>query len=200
MKKINEDTFVGMMFAALLGFVIGVGIAVIILTHGTSASAPENTTAAEEPTTEQELVIKEYELRRVAAPEEETEEETEAEEPTVYFVLTEAERSVVERVVMAEAGNESFEGQKAVAQCILDACVKSGLRPDAAVRRFGYTSSRPSPSESVRSAVSEVFDEGDFVTAEPILYFYAPAVCSSPWHESQSYVLTIGGHRFFKEA
>jgi len=33
-----------------------------------------------------------------------------------------------------------------------------------------------------------------------ILYFYAPALVSSEWHESQTYVCTIGGHRFFEEA
>ena len=33
-----------------------------------------------------------------------------------------------------------------------------------------------------------------------ILYFYAPALVSSEWHESQTYVCTIGGHRFFGEA
>lgn len=38
------------------------------------------------------------------------------------------------------------------------------------------------------------------VTDAKILFFYAPALVSSEWHESQTYVCTIGGHRFFGEA
>ena len=46
--------------------------------------------------------------------------QTPAAEPTPAprFELSAAERDVVERVVMAEAGGESFEGQMLVAQCI----------------------------------------------------------------------------------
>ena len=51
------------------------------------------------------------------APAAETVEPT---EPAVRYHLTDAERDVVERVVMAEAGGESFEGQMLVAQCILE--------------------------------------------------------------------------------
>ena len=32
---------------------------------------------------------------------------------------------------------------------------------------------------------------------KPILFFYAPSLCDSPWHESQNYAMTIGGHKFF---
>ena len=47
------------------------------------------------------------------APAAETVEPT---EPAVRYPLTDAERDVVERVVMAESGGESFEGQVLVAQ------------------------------------------------------------------------------------
>lgn len=56
-----------------------------------------------------------------SAPAAETVEPT---EPAVRYPLTDAERDVVERVVMAEAGGESFEGQMLVAQCILNAAEK----------------------------------------------------------------------------
>lgn len=57
--------------------------------------------------------------------------QTPAAEPTPAprFELSAAERDVVERVVMAEAGGESFEGQMLVAQCILNACEKTGTQP-----------------------------------------------------------------------
>ena len=49
----------------------------------------------------------------------------------------------------------------------------------------------------VMDAVHDIFDMGQFVTEKPILFFYAPKLCDSPWHESQNYAMTIGGHKFF---
>lgn len=119
---------------------------------------------------------------------------------SVRYALTAAERDEIERVVMAEAGAEPYIGQMAVAQCILNACEQENERPAEIVRRYGYTAARPEPSYKVKSAVSDVFDDGETATDREILYFYAPALCQSLWHESQTYVCTIGGHRFFEEA
>lgn len=116
-----------------------------------------------------------------------------------YYPLSDEEYNQLCRVVMAEAGGESFDGQKAVAQCILDACEKEGIRPLEAVTKYQYTPIRKKPSESVKSAVTAVFEYGETVTDENILYFYAPKYCSSEWHESQKFVMEIGGHRFFAE-
>lgn len=118
---------------------------------------------------------------------------------TVRYALTAAERDTVERVVMAEAGAEPYEGQLAVAQCILNACEREGKRPDEIVVDYQYTDKRPDPSDEVKAAVSAVFDYGEEVTDREILYFYAPALCESEWHEAQEYVMTVGGHRFFEE-
>ena len=116
-----------------------------------------------------------------------------------YYYLTPAERDVVERVVMAEAGGESRLGQMAVAQCILTSCYEEGIRPGQAVERDRYTGSRPEPTDAVKAAVSEVFDEGTMAVAEPIRVFYAPASVSGAGHERRhEYVCTIGGHKFFK--
>lgn len=118
---------------------------------------------------------------------------------TARYALTVAERDTVERVVMAEAGAEPFEGQIAVAQCILNACELESKRPDEIVIKYQYTDKRPKPTDEVKAAVSAVFDDGETVTDAEILYFYAPALCESEWHESQTYVMTVGGHRFFEE-
>lgn len=118
----------------------------------------------------------------------------------LYYPLTDEERDIVERVVMAEAGGESYEGQMAVAQCILNASTLHDIRPDEAVEEFKYTGWRPDPTEEVKQAVAAVFDDGDTVFDRDVLYFYAPALCRSAWHESKNYVTTIGGHKFFKEA
>lgn len=118
---------------------------------------------------------------------------------TVRYALTAAERDEIERVVMAEAGAEPYKGQMAVAQCILNACELEGKRPDEIVIEYKYTDKRPTPTDEVKAAVSAVFDYGETVTDAEILYFYAPELCTSLWHESQTYVCTIGGHRFFEE-
>lgn len=120
-------------------------------------------------------------------------------EPAVRYPLTDAERDVVERVVMAEAGGESFEGQMLVAQCILNAAEKRGVEPSEAVALYSYTKSRPDPTQRVKDAVAAVFDRGETVVDEPILYFYNPALVTSDFHESQIFVIEEGGHRFFAE-
>lgn len=118
-------------------------------------------------------------------------------EPEIYYSLTDDERALVESVVMAEAGAEDYDGQRLVAQCILNACILEDKRPDEIVVLYQYTKKRPKPSESVIQAVAAVFDNYDVVTEEQILVFYAPRWCTSEWHESQQFVLEHGGHRFF---
>lgn len=122
---------------------------------------------------------------------------------TPHYPLTEDERSLVERVVFAESGNKSLEGQMAVAQCILNTAVIRDMRPDEVVlepNQYADPSTPDKVTESVREAVSRVFDEGETVTDEPIRFFYAPKYSKGRWHESAlEYVVTIGGHRFFKE-
>ena len=120
-----------------------------------------------------------------------------AENAPPRYALTAHERRVVEQVVMAESGAEPFAGQMAVAQCILNACEREGLRPDTAVAAYGYTKARPEPTATVAEAVAAVFDRGETVTDEEILYFYNPKMAKSVWHESQRFVVEIAGHRFF---
>lgn len=113
------------------------------------------------------------------------------------YELTAEERAEIESVVMAECGGEPRDGIIAVAQCILNACEESGLRPHETLKKYGYTHIRKEPSEAVKEAVCAVFDRGETVTDEPILYFYATYIYSA-WHESQVFVTEIGNHRFFK--
>ena len=115
----------------------------------------------------------------------------------IRYPLTREERDLVERVVMAESGGESYKGQMLVCQCILNACEIDGIRPAEVIRKYVYAKARPEPSDSVKQAVSAVFDEGEQVTDEPIVYFYAPALVRSEFHESQIFAIEEGGHRFF---
>jgi cell division protein FtsB len=116
------------------------------------------------------------------------------------YNLTPSERDMVESVVMAEAGGEPYEGQMLVTQCISNACKIDGIRPAEAVKKYAYAKSRPEPSDSVIKAVSAVFDKGEKVVDEPIVYFYAPDRVKSEFHETQRYICQVGGHRFFAEA
>ena len=115
------------------------------------------------------------------------------------YSLTEAERDLIERVVMAESGGESYKGQMLVAQCILNACEIDGIRPAKAVKKYAHAKSRPKPTDSVKRAVSAVFDKGEQVTDEKVIYFYVPGIVKSEFHESQTFCIEVGGHRFFKE-
>lgn len=125
---------------------------------------------------------------------------SEMETTTPRYALTVSERDIVERVVMAEAGGEGFDGQRLVAQCILNTAEAMDLRPDAVVLAPNqYASPAAEASQEVKDAVSAVFDDGEMVTGEPIRWFYAPRYVYSEWHESKVFVLEYGGHRFFKE-
>lgn len=124
----------------------------------------------------------------------------EPEPDPVRYELTDEERTIVEQVVMAESGVEPYCGQMLVAQCILNAAERSGIRPDVAIEQYQYTSARVEPSDSVVKAVSAVFDRGEVAVDDTPLWFYAPALCSSNFHESQRFIVEVNGHRFFGEA
>ena len=113
------------------------------------------------------------------------------------FCLSDYERNVAECIVMGEAGNQSYEGQILVAQCLFNACLKEGLKPSEIKTEYRYSGWHENPSDSVKNAVSAVFDDGYKMTEEFILYFYAPKYSKSKWHESQRFVIEEGGHRFF---
>lgn len=116
------------------------------------------------------------------------------------YPLTSAERELICGVVMAEAGGQGVEGQMLVAQCIRNACEIDGIDPATAIERYQYAAPKSEVTDDVKRAVSAVFDEGLGYTDEAIMYFYAPDVVYSAWHETQDYVLMHGDHKFFKRA
>lgn len=115
------------------------------------------------------------------------------------YALSDAERDLVERTVMAEAGTEDFDGMCLVAQCVRNTAEARDMRPGEVVtEKNQYTKPAAVASELAKEAVEAVFDRGYAVTEEPIRFFYAPAWGVSWWHESQAFVLEHGSHRFFK--
>lgn len=137
------------------------------------------------------------------------EQESEIDEPEIeYYVspinLTEDDRWFIESVMAGECANEPYEGKLAVAQCYFDAMVKDSLTAREVKEVYQYAGWNSDLDKQdrkmyieVMDAVHDIFDMGQFVTEKPILYFYAPSLCDSPWHESQNYAMMIGGHKFF---
>jgi spore germination cell wall hydrolase CwlJ-like protein len=114
------------------------------------------------------------------------------------YKLSDDERKITECMVMGEAGGQSYKGKLLVAQCILNACLKENLPPSEIRIKYQYSGWKEDVNNDVKKAVEQIFGYGKLATDEPILYFYAPEYCTSDWHESRDYVLTEGGHRFFK--
>ena len=121
-----------------------------------------------------------------------------------FFNLTKAERKTIQYIVAGEAKGEPIEGKMAVAQCILHGMVKSGWSAERVRIEYQYSgwdneleNVNPEAWAEVVEAVSRVFDDGELISDKPILYFYAPDITSSSWHESLNHAITIEGHKFF---
>ena len=121
-----------------------------------------------------------------------------------FFNLTDADRKTIQYIVAGEAKGEPMEGKMAVAQCVLHGMVKSGWSAERVRIEYQYSgwddeleNVNPKAWGEVVEAVSRVFDDGELISDRPILYFYAPNITSSSWHESLNHAVTIEGHRFF---
>ena len=117
--------------------------------------------------------------------------------PNKRYPLTDEEFYLVCGIVMAEAEGEPYEGKMAVAQCILNNCERDNARPADVAWKF--SDPEDTWTDDVWLAVTAVFNEGQTITDEQILWFYAPAYGVSEWHERQRFVMEIGGHKFFGE-
>ena len=121
-----------------------------------------------------------------------------------FFNLTETDRKTIQYIVAGEAKGEPTEGKMAVAQCILHGMVKSNWSAERVRIEYQYSgwddeleNANPEAWAEVVEAVSRVFDDGELISDKPILYFYAPDITSSSWHESLNHAVTIEGHKFF---
>lgn len=122
-------------------------------------------------------------------------------EPEPYYPLQDWERALICRVLMSECPYEPSEGQRAVAQVILDRLMSPDY-PNTVYEVLTQSGQFAAPSEvdvlpEISEAVAAVFDAGERVTESEILYFYAPRYGISKWHEEQDYELTIKNHKFY---
>jgi hypothetical protein len=109
-----------------------------------------------------------------------------------------SDRATLEGLVMGEWGND-YIGAVLVAQCIRDSMVKEGTNSAAVIKRkYGYTAPiRKSVSNTVKQAVTYVFDEGGSGVQHPIYYFYASNLVRGRWHETQKFIVQRKAVRFF---
>ena len=121
-----------------------------------------------------------------------------------FFNLTEADRKTVQYIVAGETKGEPMEGKMAVAQCILHGMVKSDWSAERVRIEYQYSgwddeleNVNPEAWAEVVEAVSRLFDNGELISDKPILYFYAPDITSSSWHESLNFSCELSNHRFF---
>ena len=123
-----------------------------------------------------------------------------------FFYITDEDRHIIHGIVAGESKGESIRGKKLVAQCIMNAMIRNNWDAETVRIEYKYAGWEPELEKTnpdlwaeVIEAVADVFDNGNLETYEPILYFYAPNYAYSHWHENElTYVLTEGGHKFFK--
>lgn len=122
--------------------------------------------------------------------------------PYNEYPLSQIEFEAVCAAVMSESGGESFRGQQAVAQCILNACYITEKRPLEVLSAYQYSDTDREATDSVKNAVWSVFTDGEKILHTDVTIFYSPDNMKtgySAYHESQIYSCTIGGHKFFIE-
>lgn len=116
-----------------------------------------------------------------------------------HIELSDYDRELAERIVMGEAGNQGLEGAALVAQCIRDTMNYNGVSTVYdVIHNYGYDgATSKEPNQDVKDAVSYIFDEDGIAVQHKILFFYAPGLCNSGFHESQLNIVNYGGHKFF---
>lgn len=113
--------------------------------------------------------------------------------------LTAYNRELVENLVFGEAGGEGFVGAALVAQAIRDTMIMTDTYDTAKIiKAFAYSGhTNDGSSETVKQAVAYIFDQGGYAVKHRLVYFYAPALCHSSFHETQDFVIRWKGHKFF---
>lgn len=114
------------------------------------------------------------------------------------YPLTDYQRTIIEKAVMAESGTEPYLGVVAIAQCLRESAELEGLDPVTILKKYQWTSARVTPNEKVKRAVAAVFDHGIRITDSRIMFFYAPHLTSNRGHEKiYEFVFQISKVRFF---
>lgn len=104
----------------------------------------------------------------------------------------------VMRVVTQEAGDD-LDLCLATCQCIMNACNATGLNPEEVIDTWGYTFPADWVSEASATACSQILCSGE--TYDPVgnanVFYSTWGGFYSEWHETQEYITTLNGVRFF---
>ncbi|MBQ2570182.1 MAG: hypothetical protein II573_07290 [Ruminococcus sp.] len=113
--------------------------------------------------------------------------------------LTDEDRNLAERICMGEFGTGGFIGAALIAQCVKDAMCFEGYTSVADVISGNHYDGSVdiAPNEACRQAVRYIFDENHDAVQHRILYMYNPYLVQSSFHESQNFILSYAGVRFF---
>lgn len=127
----------------------------------------------------------------------------ETEEWHPFFEISNQDKETIQYIVAGEAGYEPIEGKMAVAQTLLNAMKKENCSARRVRKLYQYSGWKtnlniesPENWAEVKEAVNCVFDEGEFVSENPILFFYAPKYSSGKFHRTLPHDQVIGGHSF----
>ena len=113
--------------------------------------------------------------------------------------LTDEDRDLLERLCMGEFGSGGFIGASLIAQAVKDAmCFDGFTSVEEVIRECRYTGSTDiGTSSECRQAVRYIFDENHDAVQHRIMYMYDPYMVQSAFHESQNFILSFAGVRFF---
>lgn len=113
--------------------------------------------------------------------------------------LCDADRELLERLCMGEFGTGGFIGASLIAQAVKNAiCFDGYTSVQAVIDNCRYTGRTDlEPNDECKQAVKYIFDDNHDAVQHRIMYMYNPALVQSAFHESQNYILTYQGVRFF---
>lgn len=113
--------------------------------------------------------------------------------------LTDEDRDLLERLCYGEFGSGGFIGAALIAQAVKDAMCFDGFPTVESVISGCHYDGKTTigTNEACKQAVAYIFDENRDAVQHRIMYMYNPAIVQSAFHESQNYILTYQGVRFF---
>lgn len=118
--------------------------------------------------------------------------------PEFQVILSEEDRILACQIIQGEAGGEGYESCCLVAQCLKDSMLSLGYSSIKEVQeKCKYDGWKEDYGEDAIKAVEYIFDQNQSAIAHRVLFFYATDLCSSKWHETQNYILTINKTRYF---
>ena len=119
-----------------------------------------------------------------------------------------ASMDLIMRLVVAEAGNQGYDGMRAVAQVIYDRRYNSTYDFGETFEEIIYAGGQfctPYAGDiepwmpTVAEACEAVFYDGEYVFNEPVHYFYRDDMISQSsrnWFETKKFVGVLGAHTF----